>query len=114
MNVINPILAAVLATTSLSAIAGLSANLMPAEGSARMDGFNAQLERDAARRKQMVDFMVSMGESSAKSGISYSRDEWLELYQSVRSFGTPSFTIEFLEVLRKTQNAQAEQTRQKR
>jgi hypothetical protein len=113
MNIINPVLAVVLATYSLATIAGLSTNAAPPYAAIQMEGFNAGSDRNAAIRRKMVDFMVSMGERSAKSGVAYSQGDWLELYRSV-SIGTPSFTVEFLEVLRRNQNAQAELVRRQR
>ncbi len=77
-------------------------------------GFTARLEQNAATRQKMTSFMVSQGDDAAGLGIAYSQAEWMSLYRSIASITGPDLTGEFLELLRRNQNAKAAQARQQR
>ena len=114
MNINKPLVAAFMYCCATATIAATAPNLYFPSHAYEKQGFDKQEKLNAEKRQQMIGFMTSQGDDAAKVGIAYSQADWMALYRSVASITGPDLSGEFLELLRRNQNAKAAQVRQQR
>lgn len=109
MNAIRFASAVLLTANCLTASAGLSTNSAPPYAAISQDSAKKEEQRLSENQRQFMLSLARMGDSAAEAGIAYSQDEWVEIHNSLLHLGVHSLSMEFLETLRKVQNAKARQ-----